>query len=74
MGMNPLSGLFDLFEKSGVLVKEGNRYSYTNRETGEIMKYFRKEWNDFDKLKVLMDQFTQNDIMSEHESADNSVE
>ena len=26
------------------------------------MKFFRKEWNDFDKLKVIMDEFTQDDL------------
>lgn len=61
-GMNPISGLFDLFEKSGVLKKEGNRYSYTSKATGEVMKYFRKEWNDFAKMKVVMDEFTQDDL------------
>jgi len=61
-GMNPVSGLFDLFEKSGVLIKEGNRYSYTCKSTGEVMKYFRKEWNDFEKMKVIMDEFTQDDL------------
>ena len=61
-GMNPISGLFDLFEKSGVLVKEGNRYKYTSKKTGQEMKYFRKEWNDFEKLKVLMDEFTHDDF------------
>ena len=61
-GMNPISGLFDLFEKSGVLVKEGNRYSYTSKETGEVMKYFRKEWNDIAKMKVIMDEFSHDDF------------
>jgi RecA/RadA recombinase len=61
-GMNPISGLFDLFEKSGVLKKEGNRYKYVSKLTGEEMKYFRKEWNDFDKMKVIMDEFTQDDL------------
>lgn len=61
-GMNPISGLFDLFEKSGVLVKEGNRYKYISKVTGEEMKYFRKEWNDFAKMKVIMDEFTQDDL------------
>jgi recombination protein RecA len=42
-GMNPYSGLLDLFEKSGLLVKEGNRLSYTTLD-GEIIKYFRKGW------------------------------
>jgi len=61
-GMNPISGLFDLFEKSGVLTKEGNRYKYTSKRTGEEMKYFRKEWNDINKMKVIMDEFTQDDL------------
>lgn len=61
-GMNPISGLFDLFEKSGVLVKEGNRYKYVSKKTGVEMKYFRKEWNDFDKMKVIMDEFTHDDF------------
>ena len=42
-GMNPYSGLLDLFEKAGLLVKEGNRLSYTT-EDGEIIKFFRKGW------------------------------
>lgn len=42
-GLNPYSGLFDLFEKQGLLTREGNRYNYTDLD-GEIHKYFRKEW------------------------------
>jgi recombination protein RecA len=42
-GMNPYSGLVDLFEKSGLLKKEGNRLAYTTVD-GEILKYFRKGW------------------------------
>jgi RecA/RadA recombinase len=61
-GMNPISGLFDLFEKSGVLIKEGNRYKYKVKATGEEMKFFRKEWNDFAKMKVIMDEFTSDDF------------
>jgi RecA/RadA recombinase len=61
-GMDPISGLFDLFEKSGVLTKEGNRYKYVSKVTGEEMKYFRKDWNDFAKMKVIMDEFTGDDF------------
>lgn len=43
-GMNKYSGLFDFLEKKELLVKEGNRYSYTD-STGKVHKYFRKEWN-----------------------------
>jgi len=42
-GMNPYSGLLDLFEKANLLVKEGNRLSYTTEE-GEVIKLFRKGW------------------------------
>ncbi len=41
-GMNPYSGLVELFEKEGYLQKEGNRLKYTS-PTGEEYKYFRKE-------------------------------
>jgi recombination protein RecA len=61
-GMNPISGLFDLFEKSGTFSKEGNRYKYVSKTTGEEMKFFRKEWNDIDKMKIVMDEFTQDDL------------
>lgn len=43
-GLNPYTGLFDLFESKGLLSKEGNRYVYVDT-SGEIHKYFRKEWN-----------------------------
>ncbi len=62
-GMNPLSGLFDLFEKSGVLIKEGNRYSYTSKKTGQIIKMFRKEWQtDETSMRVIMDEFSDEDF------------
>jgi RecA/RadA recombinase len=69
-GMNPLSGLFDLFEKSGVLVKEGNRYKYVTK-AGVEMKMFRKEWNsDEAAMKVIMDEFTQDDLRVVIESSE----
>jgi RecA/RadA recombinase len=43
-GMTPTSGLFDLLERRQLITKEGNRYCYTDL-SGEIHKYFRKEWN-----------------------------
>jgi RecA/RadA recombinase len=57
-GMNPYSGLLDLFEKSGILTKEGNRLSYTT-EDGEVIKYFRKGWesNDDGCLDKVMTEF-----------------
>lgn len=61
-GMDPYSGLFDLFEKTGVLVKEGNRYKYTSKKTGEEIKEFRKVWNsDHTLFDTIMAEFTEDD-------------
>lgn len=76
-GMNPISGLFDLFEKSGVLVKEGNRYKYIVKSTGQEMKFFRKEWNDISKMRVIMDEFSADDfkvVISDEDSSHNKEE
>jgi recombination protein RecA len=62
-GLNPLSGLFDLFLKSGVLVKEGNSYVFTSKKTGQVIKQFRKAWNtDEESMKIIMNEFTQDDL------------
>ncbi len=42
-GMNPYSGLTDMFESKGMLRKEGNSLVYTTSD-GEIIKQFRKAW------------------------------
>lgn len=39
-GMDPYSGLIDLFEKKGVLVKDGNKLKYLDK-SGKEHKYFR---------------------------------
>jgi recombination protein RecA len=58
-GMNPYSGLLDLFEGQGMLTKEGNRLSYTTMD-GEILKFFRKGWesNDDGCLDKVMTEFS----------------
>jgi RecA/RadA recombinase len=43
-GMNPYSGLTDLAEKQGYLVKQGNRLKYVVLDTGEEIIQFRKAW------------------------------
>jgi len=64
-GMNPYSGLLDLFEKSGLLKKEGNRLAYTSLD-GEIVKHFRKGWetNDGGCLDLVMTEFGKQKINS----------
>ena len=54
-GMNPYSGLTDLFEEKGYLKKEGNSLVYTTKD-GEIIKQFRKAWerNDNGGLDSIM--------------------
>lgn len=57
-GMNPYSGLLDLFEGQNMLTKEGNRLAYTT-EDGEILKFFRKGWesNEDGCLDKVMAEF-----------------
>jgi recombination protein RecA len=57
-GMNPYSGLFDLFEKREIIKKEGNRYTYVDLN-GEVHKYYRKEWNRNENsiMDLVMDEF-----------------
>jgi RecA/RadA recombinase len=51
-GMDPYSGLFDLFEGKGLLEKVGNRYKYVS-STGEETIEFRKRWTG-DLLEMVM--------------------
>jgi len=55
-GMSATSGLVDMFEKMNVLSKSGNKLAYTDKETGEIISEFRKNWTE-DKLRLIMDQW-----------------
>jgi len=43
-GLDEYSGLLDLVDGAGLLVKEGNSLIYT-LQNGEKLKYFRKAWN-----------------------------
>lgn len=56
-GMNPYSGLIELFEKKGLLVKEGNKLKYTYLD-GTENKWFRKEIiKDNTILDKIMEEF-----------------
>mgnify|MGYP003334499719 FL=1 len=68
-GMNPYSGLLDLFEGRGLLTKEGNRLAYTTLD-GEIIKFFRKGWESnedgcLDKVMAEYDKKQQNTISTD---------
>jgi recombination protein RecA len=48
-GMNPYSGLVDLFEKKGILIKDGNRLKYIDSKGTETKEY-RKVWESGGEL------------------------
>jgi RecA/RadA recombinase len=60
-GMNPYSGLVDMFEGKGLLKKEGNSLTYTLID-GTVIKQFRKAWerNEDGSLDRVMANFTAN--------------
>jgi RecA/RadA recombinase len=60
-GMNPYSGLVDLFEGKGLLQKEGNSLKYTLAD-GTVIKQFRKAWerNEDGSLDKVMSDFAAN--------------
>jgi hypothetical protein len=55
--MDPYSGLFELFEKKGVILKDGARYTYTSPETGEILKDWRKNYKKNGWLDQIMSEW-----------------
>ena len=55
-GMDPYSGLLELFEAKEIVVKEGNKLSYTSPVTGEVIKEFRKGWTS-DKLQIIINEW-----------------
>ena len=60
-GMNPYSGLVDLFEGKGLLQKDGNSLKYTLAD-GTVIKQFRKAWerNEDSSLDRVMADFVAN--------------
>jgi RecA/RadA recombinase len=61
-GMNPYSGLVDLFEAKGFLQKDGNRLKYAGLEE---VKLYRKEWerNENGCLDKVMIDFAKNPVV-----------
>ena len=55
-GMDPYSGLIELFEKKNILVKQGNRLKYVDRFGKEHLHY-RKQWTS-EQLDLIMAEFT----------------
>ena len=55
-GMDPYSGLVDMFEKKGLLVKSGNRLKYVDKDGKEHLDY-RKQWTG-PKLEMIMHEIS----------------
>ncbi len=72
-GMDPYSGLLDMFEAKGILAKEGNKLSYTSPVTGEVIKEFRKGWTGA-KLQIIIDEWKQNPLASKDTVEDVSAD
>ena len=53
-GMDPYSGLVDLFEKKGLIVQQGNRLKYITTDGTEMLDY-RKAWTA-EKLDIVMQE------------------
>jgi RecA/RadA recombinase len=70
-GMNPYSGLVDLFEGKGLLQKDGNRLKYVTA-AGEEVKEFRKAWerNEEGILDRVMTDFVANPHRGESKAED----
>ena len=56
-GMNPYSGLVELFEKKNLLVKQGNRLKYVDLAGNEHIDY-RKQWLG-PKLDLIMSEYNE---------------
>ncbi len=66
-GMNPYSGLLDLFEKKGLITQQGNRLKYITADGKEMLDY-RKAWRA-DNLKIVMQEVS-NQVISEPEGTE----
>ena len=67
-GMDPYSGLIDIFEAKGLLVKQGNRLKYMTK-SGEEMIEFRKNWTG-DKLDIIMMDIANEDLLGMEDVTD----
>jgi len=75
-GMNPYSGLLDMFEKRGLVTKSGNSLVYVDIDTGEEIKQFRKAWekNTNSCLDLIMGQFNRHPLVAVVTEADKGDE
>jgi len=74
-GMNPYSGLTDMIEAKGLLVKEGNRLAYKTSD-GQEIKQFRKAWesNEAGCLDTVMKEISSNKVKLSNDSNETEEE
>ena len=70
-GMDPYSGLVDLFEKKGLLVQTGNRLKYVDKAGKEHID-FRKAWVG-DKLDMIMAEFKEEASVEQPEEIEEEI-
>jgi RecA/RadA recombinase len=70
-GMDPYSGLLDLFEKKKLITQSGNRLKYITAEGKEILDY-RKNWGK-DNLEIVMSEVS-NQLKLEEKTEEPVVE
>jgi len=70
-GMDPYSGLLDLFEKKGLISQSGNRLKYITADGKELLDY-RKNWGA-DNLKIVMEEVS-NQVTKEEVADTTAVE
>ena len=71
-GMDPYSGLVELFEKKGLLVQTGNRLKYIDSKGKEHID-FRKQWTGA-KLDMIMAEFKEEVPTEVEEDTDAPIE
>lgn len=71
-GMDPYSGLFELFEKKGIIVRDGVRYEWVSKTTGEVFKDYRKRYKANGWLDMIMAEWEHWDKEEVGEGFDNS--
>ena len=71
-GMNPHSGLVDMFEKAGLLTQSGNRLKFVDSH-GEEHLHYRKEWKE-DKLNMIMEDFPNHKKSTKDKQLEETVE
>lgn len=54
-GMDPYSGILDLFEKKGIITQQGNRLKYIDSKGKEHLEY-RKQWKS-ELLNLVMEDY-----------------